>query len=419
MSLYGMMKTGVSGMNAQSNRLSTVADNIANSNTTGYKRAKTEFSSLVIPSEPGNYNSGGVKTTVRNAISKQGVLQYTASGSDLAINGNGFFVVKDASGSPYLVRAGSFVPDGTGRLVNASGFYLTGYNYANGDPSVVTNGFQGLEIVSIADFELSATPSSQGTFSANLPSSSTAVAAANLPSANAATAQYSAKSSLVVYDNLGSEILLDLYFTKTADNTWEVAVFNQSDAASGTSFPYANGPVAVETLDFDGTTGKLTAGSTTELSFNIPNGNAFTLDMSSISQLASDYTVYSSVVDGNAPAEIEQIEIATDGIVYAQYENGARKALYRIPLATVQSPDQLLVLPGNVYAQSTDSGDVRIGFPGSGNTGTVVAGALEGSNVDIAEELTDMIEAQRNYTANSKVFQTGSDLLDILVNLKR
>ena len=88
-------------------------------------------------------------------------------------------------------------------------------------------------------------------------------------------------------------------------------------------------------------------------------------------------------------------------------------------MLAVQSPDQLSVLPGNVYAQSADSGDVRIGFPSEGSLGAVVSGALEGSNVDIAEELTDMIEAQRNYTANSKVFQTGSDLLDILVNLKR
>ena len=419
MSLYGMMRTGVSGMNAQSNRLSTVADNIANSNTTGYKRAKTEFSSLVIPSEPGSYNSGGVKTTILNEVSKQGVLQYTTSGSDLAINGSGFFVVKDASGSPYLARAGSFVPDGTGRLVNAAGLYLTGYSFANGEPSAVTNGFNGLEVVSIADFELSAEPTTTGVFTANLPADATIVAAANLPSANGSTAQYSAKSSMVVYDNLGSEVLVDIYFTKTAANTWEMAIYNQADAAPNTSFPYANGPLSTEILDFDPTTGRLTAGSAQVISFTVPNGQPVTIDLSANSQFGKDYTVYTSERNGSAPSEIENIEIAADGVVYAQYQNGAMKALYRIPLATVQSPDQLLVLPGNVYSQSADSGTVRIGFPGSGSTGTIVAGALEGSNVDIAEELTDMIEAQRNYTANSKVFQTGSDLLDILVNLKR
>jgi flagellar hook protein FlgE len=419
MSLYGMMKTGVSGMNAQSNRLATVADNIANSSTTGYKRAKTEFSSLIIPSESGSYNSGGVKTTIRNAISQQGVLQFTSSNSDLAINGQGFFVVQDATGSPFLVRAGSFVPDGNGRLVNAAGFYLMGYNYANGTPSAVTNGFNGLEVVSIADFEVSATPSTEGFMAANLPATAAVVAPADLPSANAATATPSAKSSFVVYDNLGSQILMDIYFTKTAANTWEVAVFNQADAAPTTSFPYGAGPLAVQTLDFDPTTGKLAAASATDITFNVPGGQPFTLDMSAFSQLATNYTVYSSTVNGNSPAAIEEVQISADGTVYAQYENGALKALYRIPLATVQSPDQLSVLPGNVYAQSSQSGDVRIGFPNEGSLGSVVSGALEGSNVDIAEELTNMIESQRNYTANSKVFQTGSDLLDILVNLKR
>ncbi len=187
MSLYGMMRTGVSGMAAQSNRLATVADNIANSNTTGYKRAYTEFSSLVIPSEQGVYSSGGVKTSVRYAISQQGVLQFTNNSNDLAISGDGFFVVQDQGGSNFLVRAGSFVPDGTGRLVNASGFYLMGYSYANGNPAVVANGFNGLEIISIADFEVSAEASTEGIFAANLPAAADIVPGASLPSVSGMT----------------------------------------------------------------------------------------------------------------------------------------------------------------------------------------------------------------------------------------
>ena len=259
MSLYGMMRTGVSGMNAQANRLSTVADNIANAGTTGYKRSSTEFSSLIIPNVTGNYTSGGVTTSVRYATSQQGDLKYTSSTTDLAINGDGFFVVQDPSGKPFLTRAGSFVPDGDGRLVNAAGFYLMGYNAENGTPSAVTNGFGGLEPVLISQTELTAVPSQNGLFTANLPAGATVVAPANLPSANAATATASAKSSLVVYDNLGKEVLLDVYFTKTGTNTWEVAVYNQANAAPGTSFPYTAGPLAPpETLTFDGTTGKLT-----------------------------------------------------------------------------------------------------------------------------------------------------------------
>lgn len=420
MSLYGMMRTGVSGMNAQANRLSTVSDNIANASTTGYKRSSTEFSSLILPNVTGNYNSGGVTTSVRYANSQQGDLKYTTSGTDLAIKGDGFFVVTNGSGQPFLTRAGSFVPDGEGRLVNAAGFYLMGYNASTGTPSAVTNGFGGLEQVLVSQTELTAVPSKNGVFTPNLPAGASIVAAGDLPSANAATATPTAKSSLVVYDNLGKEVILDVYFTKSAANTWEVTVYNQADAAPNTSFPYASGPITPPvSLAFDATTGKLTGASPKDITMTIPNGSSFKLDLAGSTQLAANYTVLKSEVDGNAPSGIDKIEISEDGTVYAQYENGSFKALYKIPLAMVQSPDRLNSLPGNVFSQSADSGDVRIGFANQGGMGSMISGALENSNVDIAEELTSMIEAQRSYTANSKVFQTGADLMDILVNLKR
>ncbi|MEW9835249.1 flagellar hook protein FlgE [Mesorhizobium marinum] len=419
MSLYGMMRTGVSGMNAQANRLSTVADNIANSGTTGYKRSSTEFSSLIIPSTTGNYTSGGVTTTIRTSISQQGDLKYTSSGSDLAINGDGFFVVQNSSGTPYLTRAGSFVPDGEGRLVNAAGFYLMGYSFAAGPPSATANGFGGLEMVSIAQEELIAVPSTQGVFTANLPVGADVVVPGNLPSANAATATSTQKTSLVVYDNLGSEVMLDIHYTKTGPNTWEIAVFDQAGAAPGAPFPYAPGSLlATSTLTFDGTTGALTA-PLAGVDIPVPNGGTFNLDISKMTQLGTDYTQLKVEANGNAPSGIESIEIGSDGTMYAQYKNGSFRELYRIPLANVQSPDMLRALPGNVYTPSADSGDLQMGFPGSGGLGSMVSGALENSNVDIAEELTAMIESQRSYTANSKVFQTGADLMDILVNLKR
>jgi flagellar hook protein FlgE len=412
-----MMRTGVSGMNAQANRLSTVADNIANSGTTGYKRSSIEFSSLIIPNTTGNYTSGGVTTDIRYSITQQGDLRYTTSGSDLAINGEGFFVVSDASGRPYLTRAGSFVPDGEGRLVNAAGYYLMGYSFANGTPSAVTNGFGGLEEVLISQTALTATPSSNGTFVSNLPVDATTVAAADLPGLNAATAEYSAKSSLVVYDNVGAEVTLDIYFTKSGANTWEVAVFDQSAATPTTAFPYTGGALVTGTMTFNPADGQLLTGGS--INIPVPGGATLALSLDGTTELAQGFTVLEAGVDGNAPSGIDQIEISADGTVYAQYEDGSFRALYRIPIASVQSPDQMTVLPGNVFSQSSESGDLQIGFANEGGMGSVVAGALENSNVDIAEELTSMIESQRSYTANSKVFQTGADLMDILVNLKR
>lgn len=417
MSLYGMMRTGVSGMQGQASKLSTIADNIANANTSGYKRFGIQFSTLVVNGATDNYNSGGVVTSVRQAVTQQGVLQYSNSTSDLAIDGNGFFVVQDGDGNSFLTRAGSFVPDAQGQLVNAAGFYLAGYSYATGDPSVVVNGFEGLEPVTIISGEIDAAPSTEAVFAANLPASADAVTG-SLPSSNAAGAEYTQKSSMVVYDNLGGQVILDIYYTKTGANTWEVTVYDQADAAPDTSFPYSSGSLASDTIAFDSVTGDIT-GATTSVSVAVPNGGTLNIDLSDMTQLSTDFLVSDIIVDGNAPASIDRVEFSSDGIVFAQYTDGSTQALFRVPVANVNSPDELTSLSGNVFQASEDSGEVRLGFAGQGGYGQIISGAVETSNVDIAEELTEMIQSQRNYTANSKVFQTGSDLMDVLLNLKR
>lgn len=412
MGLYGVMRTGVSGMSAQSNKLSTVADNIANVNTTGYKRASTEFSSLILRSGSGTYNSGGVETQVRYAITDAGPLQYTTSATDLAVQGNGFFIVSSPQGTPYLTRAGSFVPDGEGNLVNAAGYYLMGYNLANGTPNVVANGLTGLEVVNIAQTALQGNPSTLATLvNANLDANATITAG---PPA------YTSKTSLITYDNIGNKVTLDIYMYKTAANTWDIEVYNNADSTAG-GFPYSSAPLANDTFIFDvSATGKgaLDAASPTSLSLTIPGGSAFTLDLSVMTQVATDFE-FKANVNGNAPSSIESVEVDTDGTMYAIYGDGTRIATYRIPLATVASPDNLSPEVGNVYSVSMDSGNVQVDFAGSSGLGTIKSEALEQSNVDLASELTSMIESQRGYTANSKVFQTGADLLDVLVNLKR
>ena len=418
MSLYGMMRTGVSGMQAQATRLSAVSDNIANSSTTGYKKSGVEFSTLVMPGNAGGFSSGGVNTDVRRHIEQQGVLNFSNSSTDLAVDGDGFFVVENSAGVPFLTRAGSFVPDGEGRLVNAAGYFLSGYDFSNGPPTVVANGFAGLTPITVTQAELTATASTAGRFLTNLPSDQ-AVTAAPLPSANLATSEYSHKSSVVTYDNVGGEQLIDIYYTKTAANTWEMTAYHQPDATAFTGFPYASGPLVSQTITFDPANGDLAGASPTTLAFTVPGGALTTLDLTGTKELAADFQVLGVDVNGKPPAEIEQVSFDADGTLYAQYNDGSFKALARIPLATVVSPNLLNALPGNVYSQSTDSGDLQLGFPNESAFGSVVAGALEGSNVDLAGELTEMIQAQRTYTANSKVFQTGSELMEVLVNLKR
>src|SRR5581483_9972287 len=167
MSLYGIMRTGVSGMSAQSNKLSTVSDNIANVNTVGYKRASTEFSSLILKSGSGNYDSGAVETDVRYAISDAGHTQFTTSTTDLAVQGNGFFVVSNAANTQqFLTRAGSFVPDSQGNLVNAAGFYLLGQPGLV--PNFSQNSLSGMQIVNVANISQVPVPSTLATVTGNL-----------------------------------------------------------------------------------------------------------------------------------------------------------------------------------------------------------------------------------------------------------
>lgn len=421
MSIFGIMRTGVSGMAAQASKLATVSDNIANVNTVGYKRASSEFSSLISEGNHSEYSSGGVESSTRYAITDEGVIMGSTSRTDLAISGDGFFIVSDAGGTPYMTRAGAFVPNGQKDLVNSAGFYLMGYPLTNGQANVVANSLDGLQRVNLANVAYEAAPTTEGTLKGVVDSNSAIIPAANLPSGNLATSTYSSKSSIVTYDDLGNKTFLDVYMAKTgtAPDAWQAVIFDQSTATAG-GFPYgapASAPLATATLTFNGT-GQLTTAPAT-VNVAIPGGATMVLDFTSVSQVATGETALELAVNGNAPSAVDNVEIADDGTVYAIFENGARLATYRIPLATVPSPDQLTPQSGNVYSVSALSGDVIVGFPETGSFGSVRANALEQSNVDLATELTAMIESQRSYTASSKVFQTGSEILDVLVNLKR
>lgn len=426
MSISSTMRTSASGMAAQSNRLSTVADNIANANTSGYKRAYCEFSSFIPNRSTAEYTSGSVTTALRNAISEQGTFSYTTSTTDLAVSGQGFFLVANTDGTAHLTRAGSFVKDGDGYLVNAAGYYLMGYPVTDGDVGSVVNGTTGLEKIAISDLALQAELSTEGIFYVNVDASAQNItdisATAVPPSTNTANSAYTSKSSIVVYGDLGYEITLDVYWAKTASETWELAIFNRADAPATGTFPYSAAALASDTMTFDPITGENQGPTsiTIDLSGTTPSGSsALTLDLSQCTQLNTDYTVRTGSVNGNAPSDVDRIEVANDGLLYAIFENGSRIASYQVPLATVPSPDNLLPLQGDVFVPDNDSGNMLIGFPGLGGVGTILDSALEQSTVDLASELANMIEAERHYQMNSKVFQTGADILDVIVNLKR
>ena len=270
--------------------------------------------------------------------------------------------------------------------------------------------------------ELTAAPSTEGIFNGNLPAGASRRRCRQPALHQRRHRAVHAKSSLVAYDNLGNEVLLDVYFTKTGADTWQVAVYDQSKATPGPRSPIRAGALGRHNADLRHHHRQARRRERRQTSRSpVPNGGAFTLDLVQDHPTrppATPFPTRRSTATRRAAST--RSRSAQDGTIYAQYENGSFKPLYRIPLADVQSPDRLTSLPGNVYrAEHAIPATSASASPMKAGIGSIVSGALENSNVDIAEELTDMIAAQRSYTANSKVFQTGSDLMDILVNLKR
>jgi flagellar hook protein FlgE len=409
-----ILNTSVSGMLADSNWLSSISQNVANANTTGYKNVETDFSSLVDQIAGGDPDFGGVATSQVSLNSLQGNVVSTSTPTDLAIQGAGFFVVSNSSGELFLTRNGSFTPDASGNLVNSAGYYLMGA--PSGSSPLAANSLSGLQIVNVNNAGETATATTAGSLTANLPSTATPVAAADLPSTNSASSTYTEATSLVVYDNLGGAHTINLYFTNTGANTWEVDAYDASDASASGGFPYSSGPLATETLTFNPTTGALSSGS--PLSIPVPNGQTMSLNLSGMTQLAAAFNVTSATANGNAPSGVTGVSIAANGALTFNYANGSSSAAYDIPLANVASPDNLTPVNGDAFQANAESGPVYLGSAGGAGFGSIESSSLESSTVDLATELTEMIQAQSAYEANSKVFQTGTDILDVLNGLK-
>ncbi|WP_363346655.1 flagellar hook protein FlgE [Methylocystis echinoides] len=410
MTIFGLFNTSIMGMSAQSNALSNLSENIANVSTTGYKRATTQFLTVLNGYQDANQFGGGVTTRSRYDVSSQATIATTGNASDLAIRGKGFFVVSDSAGGVFLTRAGSFAPDSQGRLVNTAGYYLMAAPTGT-QPDALSN----LQVVRIHNDRLYSAPSTSAVLSANLPATSAIVAAADLPSANAATSTFTAKSSLTIYDNVGAAKVLNVYFAKTAAETWEMSIYDAADATSG-GFPYANPALLTQTLTFDPANGSILTGGTATIT---PTGaSTITVDLSNTTQLGAPFVVNYVNSNGNAAGAVRLVNVGSDGVLSYQLDNGQLVSAYTIPLAEVRAPTELFNFTGNVYVPNRDSGEISVSSPGAGGRGTIVASSLESSAVDLATELSAMIIAQRCYTANTQSFQTTSEILQVLNNIK-
>ena len=408
-----ILNTSLSGMMANTNWLTAIAQNVANANTTGYKNVQTSFSALVNSSENFDSQFSGVTASVRPMNSLQGQDMQTSSATDLAVQGAGYFLVSNSNSDIYLTRDGSFVPDASGNLVNSAGYYLMGTPVAQ--QGVALNSLSGLVRVNVANGGDSSIPSTAATLTANLPSNA-AVVTGPTPASNSASSQFTAETSLVAYDNLGSAHTINVYFTKTATGTWQAAAYDASTAAANGGFPYSAGALATQTLTFNPSNGQLSSGS--PMTLTVPGGQSLTIDLSQTTQLASNFAVTSVNINGNAPGTITNVSIGSDGTLSFDYGNGSITPVYKIPLAKVASPDNLSAVIGDAFRATPISGAPQIGIAGTGGLGTINSNALEQSTVDLATELSNMVEAQSSYQANSKVFQAGAKILDVLNNIQ-
>ena len=435
MSIYTALRAGVSGLTANSSALAVISDNIANVNTVGYKRSGVDFSALVnAQNSATTYNAGGVLPLTRQQISLQGSLEQSRSTTDLAISGDGFFIVSPNSqqlsngGSVLFTRAGSFTIDAQGYMVNAQGLFLQGWPVqANGSVSSSPTSLSAIEPVNIAGVGGLAEPTENISINANLTSGETSYAGAYVAgdmATGTVTPQF--ETSLEVYDSLGAPRSIAIGFLKTGPNTWRAEAYARPNT-NITNGAVNGGLLASGTVTFntDGivasTTG--TIGSTFSIPWAASTGAAaqpVTLDLQSgMTQFANSYSVTSVTADGVPPGDLVGLVLEGDGMLTAQFSNGRARALYQIPLATFLNPNGLKADQGGAFRTTLDSGLYNINSSNAGGAGRIVSGALEASNVDLAAEFTNLITTQRAYSAASRIITTADQMLEELLQIKR
>jgi flagellar hook protein FlgE len=402
---------GLSGLNAAAKNLDVIGNNVANSNTVGFKGAQASFSDVFANSLAGAGGSAvGIGTTVSSVLATfgQGNINVTANPLDIAVNGQGFFRMS-SNGTATFTRNGQFQLDKDGFIVNGSGAHLTGYPVGTGG-TIVAAAPADLQ-VSRVDLPPQATSKTMVT--ANLDSRSVALPAAGFDPTDPTT--YQSATSMSVFDSLGNTHTLSTYFVKTAANAW--SVFGANDGVQ-------IGAGALGALNFT-TSGAIDTATTTlpmSISTAVTTGAAsplaFTLDFTGSTQFGSAFGVNDLTQDGFTSGRLAGFSVGADGVILGRYTNGQTLAQGQIVLANFTNPQGLQPLGGNQWGETPQSGQALVGAPSTGSLGVLQSSALEDSNVDLTGELVEMITAQRVYQANAQTIKTQDSVLQTLVNLR-
>ena len=406
----------LSGISAAQTDLDVTANNISNSESTGFKESRTEFAELFSTSlqgvsslQPGN----GTRVARIAQQFSQGNIQTSSNSLDMAINGSGFFVVSDAGALQYT-RAGAFNPDANGVVVNAAGQHLQAYPALNnGAFNTSTMGDLKVQATQSAP---SATTTAQTVF--NLPANAAQPTVATFDPTNAAS--YNNATSITVYDSLGAAHTSTIYFVKTATaNQWQTRLY-----VDGTAVTSGAPPVATQTLTYS-SAGALTTPASGQVNFGTytPTTGANVLnisfDLSKTSQYGSSFGVSSVSQDGYTTGQLTGITVDPSGVVQANFTNGQSTALGKVALVNFASPNGLQKVDGTNWVETFASGQPVLGSSGASGFGQLQSGATEASNVDITKQLVNMIVAQRNYQANAQMISTEKSITETIINMAR
>ncbi|MBB3892271.1 flagellar hook protein FlgE [Phenylobacterium haematophilum] len=462
MSINSAMLSGVSGLITNSSALAAISDNIANVNTTAYKRNQVNFANVVTAQAvKGRYSAGGVQAVTRQFISQQGLIQSATSPTDLGISGDGFFVVATKGGSltandeRVFTRSGSFSVDADGYLVNDAKLYLQGWPVQD-DGTFNTNPSDLNMMQSINVKNLGAAVRATGNIvvNANLNKSLTADATKNTTYTTlgaGAMADWAVNQDpatgvqpdftfeMNVIDSVGATHKVAVAFIKddATPNLWKAEMYAvpASDISGATNGLIASGNVA---FTADGQLDLAAAGTTLfgpTATLNLgASGSAATprwadslgiqasdidLDWSKVTQYASPSTLNSANSDGANVGNVVGVEVSEDGVVSAIFDNSEVRQIAKIGLASFANPDGLAAVSGNAYRATIPSGEFVIKQPGIGGAGEIAAGTLEASTVDLSAEFTGLITTQKAYSASSKIITTADQMLEELINIKR
>ena len=414
-------RTALSGLNAASSELRVIGNNVANAATTGYKKSRTEFGDIYASASLGSGSTtigSGVRVTNISQQFAPGNINNTGNDLDIAIDGQGFFRMNDNGVSVYT-RNGTFNPDKNGFIVNSQDQHLTGYI---ADSSGNITGALGDIWVDTSNN--SPQPTSSISFGLNLNASATATAAILGPFDVTDASTYNDSTSLTIYDSLGDSHLSTSYYRQTAvANQWETYTYIDGNQVNGAQ---ANGS---DLIQFDGQGNLVSlngAGAppsvyTLASTYNPGNGAsniALSMDYSTTTQYGGGFDPIALTQNGYSTGRLSGIAIDDTGIVQARFTNGQTRTLAQIALANFSNTQGLQQMGDTAWSETFESGPALIGSPGGSSLGLIRSGSLEGSNVDLTEQLVNMITAQRNFQANAQVISTADTVTQAIINIR-